>query len=136
WNALKLIRMWENRVEPAGNKNKTVSINGQNDFAINWFENRLNEVEAQVESLMKQFRLSEALKTIYSLVWDDFCSWYLEWVKPGFEQHIEAAVYNKTVYFFEELMQLLHPFMPFISEEIYQLLKPQTTDLCVVQVGK
>src|SRR5436189_5642411 len=85
---------------------------------------------------MKQFRLSEALKTIYSLIWDDFCSWYLEWVKPGFEQHIEAAVYNKTVYFIEELMQLLHPFMPLISEEIYQLLKPQATDLCVVQVGK
>jgi valyl-tRNA synthetase len=104
-------------------------------FALHWFENRLREVQLEVTILMKQFRLSEALKTIYSLIWDDFCSWYLEWVKPGFEQHIEAVVYDKTVYFFEELMQLLHPFMPFISEEIYQLLKPQTTDLCVVEIN-
>jgi valyl-tRNA synthetase len=71
---------------------------------------------------MKQFRLSEALKTIYSLIWDDFCSWYLEWVKPGFEQPIDTEVYNKTVVYFEELMQLLHPFMPFITEEIYHQL--------------
>jgi valyl-tRNA synthetase len=70
------------------------------------------------------------------LIWDDFCSWYLEWVKPGFEQPIEAEVYNKTVSFFEELMQLLHPFMPFISEEIYHLLKTQTIDLCIVQYGE
>ena len=78
-------------------------------------------------------RLSEALKTVYSLIWDDFCSWYLEWVKPGFEQPIETIVYKKTVEFFEELMQLLHPFMPFITEEIYQLLNVQSIDLCVSQ---
>jgi len=85
---------------------------------------------------MKQFCLSEALKTVYSLISDDFCSWYLEWVKPGFEQPIEATVYNKTVDFFDELMQLLHPFMPFISEEIYHLLKEQKTDLCIKQLSK
>jgi len=84
---------------------------------------------------MQQFKLSEALKTVYSLIWDDFCSWYLEWVKPGFEQPIEKKVYNKTVIYFEELLQLLHPFMPFISEEIYHLLRPQTIDLCMVQCG-
>jgi len=67
--------------------------------------------------------LSEALKTIYSLIWDDFCSWYLEWVKPGFEEPMEEAVYNKTAQYFEELMQLLHPFMPFVTEEIYHLLR-------------
>ena len=82
---------------------------------------------------MKQFRLSEALKTIYSLIWDDFCSWYLEWIKPGFEQPIDAAVYNKTISYFEELMQLLHPYMPFVTEEIYHLLKTQSDDLCVKQ---
>jgi valyl-tRNA synthetase len=82
---------------------------------------------------MKQFRLSEALKTIYSLIWDDFCSWYLEWVKPGFEQPIDTEVYNKTVVYFEELMQLLHPFMPFITEEIYHQLNDTTADLCVKQ---
>ncbi|MFW1332090.1 class I tRNA ligase family protein, partial [Vibrio parahaemolyticus] len=64
---------------------------------------------------------------------DDFCSWYLEWVKPGFEQPIDATVYKQTVYYFEQLMQLLHPFMPFITEEIYHQLQPQTDDLCVKQ---
>jgi valyl-tRNA synthetase len=91
----------------------------------------LNQVKLQVEEMYKQFRLSEALKTIYSLIWDDFCSWYLEWVKPGFEQPIDAKVYNKTVDFFTELMQLLHPFMPFVTEEIYHQLKQREDDLCV-----
>ena len=129
WNALKLLKMWEART--SSDKAQPIKDN----FAINWFENRLNEVTIEVESLMKQFRLSEALKTVYSLIWDDFCSWYLEWVKPGFEQPIDAAVYNKTVDFFDELMQLLHPFMPFISEEIYHLLREQKTDLCVKQLN-
>ncbi|MDN3656477.1 valine--tRNA ligase [Ferruginibacter paludis] len=127
WNALKLVKMWEARV---ADNNDT---SDPNSFAINWFTNRLNQVKAEVEILMHQFRLSEALKTIYSLIWDDFCSWYLEWVKPGFEQPVEAAVFNTTVAFFEELMQLLHPFMPFVSEEIYHLLRQQSTDLCVTQ---
>jgi valyl-tRNA synthetase len=82
---------------------------------------------------MQQFKLSEALKTIYSLIWDDFCSWYLEWVKPGFEQPIHAEVYEKTVGYFEQLLHLLHPFMPFISEEIFHLLRPQTEDICTRQ---
>ena len=83
--------------------------------------------------MMQQFRLSEALKTIYSLIWDDFCSWYLEWVKPGFEQPMDAATYRQTVIYFTELMELLHPFMPFISEEIYHRLEERTDDLCVRQ---
>ncbi len=126
WNALKLVKMWEER--------QAVS-NGQtgDSFAINWFENRLNEVKAEVESLYKDFRLSEALKTIYSLIWDDFCSWYLEWVKPEFEKPIDKTVYEKTVGFFEELMQLLHPFMPFVTEEIYHTLKDQKEDLVIKQ---
>jgi valyl-tRNA synthetase len=123
WNALKLIKMWEAR--------QTQENTTENNFAINWFENRLSEVSIEVEQMMKQFKLSEALKTIYTLIWDDFCSWYLEWVKPGFEQPIQANVYNKTIEFFTELMQLLHPFMPFISEEIYHQLDERTDDLCV-----
>jgi valyl-tRNA synthetase len=126
WNALKLVRMWEDR--QADNQTAAVS-----SFPILWFENRLNEVTAQVTEMYSQFRLSEALKTIYSLIWDDFCSWYLEWVKPGFEQPINREVYEKTVAFFEKLMQLLHPFMPFITEEIYHRLRKQETDLCVLQ---
>ena len=130
WNALKLVKMWEARQsQTVTNDNK---LNAHN-FATDWFANRLNQVKTEVDLLMQQFRLSEALKTIYSLIWDDFCSWYLEWVKPGFEQPIETAVYNKTVLFFEDLMQLIHPFMPFVSEEIYHLLKEQSTDLCITQ---
>jgi valyl-tRNA synthetase len=125
WNALKLVKMWEGRqvrsLEPIGSK----------DFAVDWFENRLNEAKAQIDEMYKDFRLSEILKTIYSLIWDDFCSWYLEWVKPGFEQPMEAAVYEKTVTYFEELMQLLHPFMPFATEEIYHQLKERTDDIVV-----
>lgn len=127
WNALKLVKMWEARVADSAEATDT------NSFAIDWFQNRLNHVKTEVDSLMKQFRLSEALKTVYSLIWDDFCSWYLEWVKPGFEQPVAAALHQQTVAFFEELMQLLHPFMPFITEEIFHQLKAQSTDLCVTQ---
>jgi valyl-tRNA synthetase len=126
WNALKLVKMWEGR--QANFDNET-----NENFAVNWFEQRLNEARAEVDSLIKQFRLSEALKTIYSLVWDDYCSWYLEWIKPGFEQPIDKAVYKKTIAYFEQLLQLLHPYMPFISEEIYHLLKEQQDDICVKQ---
>jgi valyl-tRNA synthetase len=106
-----------------------------NHFAVEWFESRLNEVQQEVVELFKDFKLSEALKTIYILIWDDFCNWYLEWVKPGFEQPIDTAVYQKTVYFFEQVLQLLHPFMPFATEEIYQLLQTRTAgdDLIVKQ---
>ena len=129
WNALKLVKMWEGRQAQA-------TEDTAHNFALTWFENRLNQVKAEVNELMTQFRLSEALKTLYSLIWDDFCSWYLEWVKPGFEQPIDAVVYEKTVQYFEELVQLLHPFMPFITEEIYHQLKERTDDLCVKQYSK
>ncbi len=132
WNALKLVTMWKGKLAKANSKNTLASIDSSTEaIAVDWFENRLNQVAREVDSLLNQFKLSEALKTLYSLVWDDFCSWYLEWVKPGFEQPIDAVVYNKTVLFFEQLMQLLHPFMPFITEEIYHLLNDQSDDLCV-----
>ncbi len=83
WNALKLVKMWAERLLDDSNKLSIENNSYNNSFAINWFENRLNEVRAEVDNLMHQFRLSEALKTIYSLIWDDFCSWYLEWIKPG-----------------------------------------------------
>jgi len=137
WNALKLVSMWEGRVADSNEMTDDRIVfadNSQlttNNFALVWFDNRLNEVKAEVDLLIKQFRLSEALKTIYSLIWDDFCSWYLEWVKPGFEQPIEAGVYKKTITFFTELMELLHPYMPFVTEEIYHLLVDRNDDLCV-----
>ncbi|MGZ8557127.1 MAG: valine--tRNA ligase [Chitinophagaceae bacterium] len=130
WNALKLVQIWDERKATSEELRATSDTA---NFATVWFENRLNEVRTEVDRLYQEFRLSEALKTIYSLIWDDFCSWYLEWVKPEFEQPIDTSAYNKTVEFFEQLMQLLHPFMPFISEEIYHLLKEQQDDLTVKQ---
>ena len=130
WNAMKLIKMWEGRQS---------TVNGQQlteDFATLWFFNRLNEAKKEVEDLMKQFQLSAALKVLYSLVWDDFCSWYLEWVKPGFEQPIDANIYNKTVEYFDELLQMLHPFIPNITEEIFHQLKERSEDLTVKQQAK
>jgi len=126
WNALKLVKMWSLR--QAQDESRAA-----NNFAVEWFENRLNEVRIQLDEQFRDFRLSESLKTLYSLIWDDFCSWYLEWVKPGFEQPIDKGVYEKTIGFFEELMQLLHPFLPFVTEEIYHQLKEQNDDLTVKQ---
>jgi valyl-tRNA synthetase len=130
WNAMKLVKMWE------GRQAESSMQLADSQFAIDWFGSRLQQVKTELESMMQQFRLSEALKTVYSLVWDDFCSWYLEWVKPGFEQPISAEVYSKTVAYFDELLSLLHPFMPFISEEVYHQLAARTTDLCAHQYAK
>ena len=116
WNALKLVKSWEARVA------ENVS-DSEVHFAIDWMENRLAQVAQQVDELMKDFRLSEGLKNIYSLIWDDFCSWYLEWVKPGFEQPMSQHVYERTVAIYEQLLQLLHPYMPFVTEEIYHQLR-------------
>jgi valyl-tRNA synthetase len=125
WNALKLVKMFEAKVSP--------TANGATPFAVTWFENKLQAAKAEMEQHYKDFKLSEGLKTLYSLIWDDFCSYYLEWVKPGMDQPIDKAVYDKTVSFFTELLQLLHPYMPFVTEEVYHLLAPQSGDLCVKQ---
>ena len=126
WNALRLIRGWEARVST----DETIDIP---ELAIEWMESRLTEVRAELDIQFSEFRLSEALKTIYSLIWDDFCSWYLEWVKPGFEQPIHKVTYEKTIALYENLMQLLHPFMPFITEEIYHQLRERNEDLTVLK---
>src|SRR5258706_2950077 len=130
WNALKLVKMWETRQAASGGQTNSTPDSGLN-FAVDWLENRLNEARTEIESLYDDFKLSEILKLIYSLIWDDFCSWYLEWVKPGFDQPIDQRVYEKTINFFEQLLQLLHPFMPFITEEIYHMLKDQGDDIIV-----
>ncbi|HTN37942.1 MAG TPA: valine--tRNA ligase [Arachidicoccus sp.] len=131
WNALKLLKMWEGHGQGDGSVG---GVPDQQHFAIHWFENRLEQVKGELDQLHSQFRLSEGLKTLYSLIWDDFCSWYLEWVKPAYGQPIDLQVYNKTVAFFEQLLQLLHPYMPFITEEIFHLLKEQPKDLCITQL--
>jgi valyl-tRNA synthetase len=124
WNALKLVKGWESRLAPASDTSSS--------FAVTWMDNRIREARATLESLFREFKLSEALKTLYSLIWDDFCSWYLEWIKPPFGEPMDAGTYACTVDYFQQLIQLLHPFMPFITEEIYHLLADRTDDLCVL----
>lgn len=128
WNAMKLIKGWETR---QADVDDTTS-----QFAIDWMEARLAEVSGEVAEMMKDFRLSEGLKTIYSLIWSDFCSWYLEWVKPAMEQPISRNTYQRTVTIFEQLLQLLHPYMPFVTEEIYHLLRERSNgdDIIVKQL--
>jgi valyl-tRNA synthetase len=130
WNALKLVKMvW--KVADHGNIEQPKNAK----FATLWFRNKLNEAAGEINKLCQNFRLSEALKLLYSLIWDDFCSWYLEWVKPDFGQSIDFKTYDETLKYFEELMQLLHAFMPFITEEIYHLLKERDVDddICIKQ---
>jgi valyl-tRNA synthetase len=132
WNALKLIHMWGHKLTTG---NLGVSASDPAFFAAEWFENRFGQAKADISRLFAEYKISEALKTIYSLIWDDFCSWYLEWVKPGFEQTLHPFFYEKSVAFFEDLLQWLHPFMPFVTEEIYHLLRQRTAgdDICIRQ---
>ncbi len=121
WNAYRLLKSWDV-------KNDAVY---KNTLPIRWFEERLDSAIAEIEEKFSQYKLSEALMIIYKLIWDDFCAWYLEMIKPGFQEPIDRATYDKTINFFEMLMKVLHPFMPFISEEIYHLLKDRESNDCV-----
>lgn len=123
WNAFRLINMWNHEDKPA------IATDNQ---AIEWFENKLNKTIAEINDQFEKFRISDALHLIYKLIWDDFCGWYLEAIKPNYGEGISKEVYNKTIYFFEELMKLLHPFMPFQSEEIWQLISERSTDEALV----
>ncbi|MCX2575409.1 valine--tRNA ligase [Pedobacter sandarakinus] len=109
WNAFRLVKGWE----------VDASLANPNEQAIRWFENRFNESLVEIEANFKQYRLSEALMITYKLVWDDFCAWYLEMVKPAYQQPIDAASYKATVAFFEDIIKLLHPNMPFLTEELW-----------------
>ena len=127
WNAFRLVKGWE--VDPGSNH--------FNQIAIDWFDAKCNKVMEQLEDHYSKYRISDALMTIYKLIWDDFCSWYLEMIKPEFADGkslpIDQATYDATLGFFERLMKLLHPIMPFISEEIYKLLHERTDrdSICV-----
>jgi valyl-tRNA synthetase len=129
WNAMKLVKGWEGRVGD-------IPGDAGADFAINWMKARIVQASAELKGLFDTFRLSEALKTIYSLIWDDFCSWYLEWVKPVQDAPVSKGVYDATVDIFESLLQLLHPFLPFVTEEVYHVLRERVEgdDLIVRQM--
>ena len=127
WNALRLVKGWkvdENIAQPETAK-----------MAMRWFEERFQQVLQETNDNLDKYRLSDALMGIYKLVWDDFCSWYLEMVKAPMNQPIDAVTYNATVTFFENLMKILHPFMPFITEDIWHLLRERQDgdDLIIAQ---
>jgi len=109
WNAFRLVKGWE----------VDANLANPNEQAIAWFESRFSEALVEIEHNFKQYRLSEALMATYKLVWDDFCAWYLEMVKPAYQQPVDAATKAATVNFFEQILKLLHPFMPFLTEELY-----------------
>jgi len=123
WSAFRLINMWNHEDKPAN----TTELQ-----TIEWFENKLNKTIVEINDQFEKFRISDALHLIYKLIWDDFCGWYLEAIKPNYGEGISKEVYNKTVSLFEELMKLIHPFMPFQSEEIWQLISERKTDEALV----
>jgi len=114
WNAFRLVDNWEV---------KDIDQPESSKKAIEWFESKLNETIVSINSNFDKFRISDALMSTYKLVWDDFCSWYLEMVKPAYQQPIDKVTLEATINFFEKLLQLMHPFTPFISEELWHLLK-------------
>ncbi|MGC9151574.1 MAG: valine--tRNA ligase [Microbacter sp.] len=123
WNALRLIKGWKvaNQPQPEAST-----------IAIQWFDAKLNAVIAEVNDLFDKYRISEALMTVYKLFWDEFSSWYLEIIKPGFEHPIDATTFDATRVFFEILLKLLHPFMPFITEELYHALEERDENDCIM----
>jgi valyl-tRNA synthetase len=116
WNAFRLVKGWE--VKP--DSGFSPEIIEANQTSARWFAARLHDALLDIEEKYKGYRLSEALMSIYKLIWDDFCAWYLEMVKPVYGEPMNESTYQTTLSFFEELMKVLHPFMPFITEEIWQ----------------
>ena len=114
WNALRLVSGWQ-----VGDQQQSQ----ENEVSIQWMEQRMAQVLEEIEHDFEQYRLSEALMATYKLVWDDFCSWYLEMVKPAYSTPIDRETYDATVSIFSRLMLLLHPFMPFVTEEIWHTLQ-------------
>ncbi|WBV61604.1 valine--tRNA ligase [Chryseobacterium camelliae] len=119
WSAFRLINMWNHEDKPA---------NTTETETIEWFENKLNKTIVEINDQFEKFRISDALHLIYKLIWDDFCAWYLEAIKPNYGEGISKEVYYKTIYFFEELMKLLHPFMPFLTEELWQTISERSVE--------
>ncbi|MCF0038572.1 valine--tRNA ligase [Dyadobacter fanqingshengii] len=128
WNAFRLVKGFqvsenpEDLAQPEGSQ-----------LAIQWFESKLNQTILEVQDHFSKFRISDALNSVYKLIWDDFCAQYLEMIKPGFEQPIDKQTYDATLAFFDRLMRLLHPFMPFISEEIWQNIieRKEKDSICI-----
>lgn len=127
WNAFRLVKGFEvsDSPQPASNK-----------ASVEWFENRFTEQLLEINDLYSKYRMSEALMATYKLVWDDFCAWYLEMIKPEFvdgkAKPIDKTTYDATIDFFERLLKVMHPWMPFITEEIWHLIKERDDKNCVI----
>ena len=123
WNAFKLIKGWEvaDIVQPEASK-----------VAIEWYEAKLQKALLEIEDNFEKYRLSEALMSIYKLVWDDFCSWFLEMIKPGYQQPIDKATFDKAIEMLENNLKLLHPFMPFLTEEIWHHIAERTPEQALI----
>ncbi len=117
WNAYRLVRGWKQTPGPQP---------ATNQQAIEWFASKFNKALTELEDHFAKFRMSDALMTVYKLVWNDFCSWYLEWIKPEYGKPIDAATYEATIALFEKALKILHPFMPFITEELWHELKDRS----------
>ncbi|TNE55315.1 MAG: valine--tRNA ligase, partial [Bacteroidetes bacterium] len=129
WNALRLVKGWQ-----VSDTAETEAEARKNALAVQWMQDKFKQVLQEVESNLNAFRLSDALLALYGLIWDDFCSWYLEMVKPGFEKPIDRATYSATLDLYGDLMIALHPFMPFITEEIWHQLRERAAgDDCIAQ---
>ena len=128
WNAFRLINGWE--IDAAAKQSDA------NKIAIEWFDAKFNEQLAIINDLYGKYRMSEVLMTTYKLVWDDFCAWYLEMIKPEFvygkSLPIDKETYTATINFFEKLLKVLHPFMPFITEEIWHLIGERKEKDCII----
>jgi len=125
WNAFRLVKGWTvdtSLPTPEGSA-----------LAVKWFESKLNQTLAEVQDHFTKFRISDSLNSVYKLIWDDFCAQYLEMIKPGFEQPIDAQTFEATLEFFDKLMRLAHPYMPFITEEIWQNIRErkEKESICV-----
>lgn len=94
-------------------------------IAIEWFESKFNQSLVEINDHFSKFRMSDALQSVYKLIWDDFCAWYLEMIKPEYGKPIDGATFSKTVSLFESVLKVLHPFMPFITEELWSELSPR-----------
>ena len=114
WNAFRLVKGWEvtDIEQPESAR-----------MAVKWFEAQLNKTLIEIDDLFSKYRLSEALMAVYKLFWDEFSSWYLEMAKPAYQQPIDSTTYEATLGFFDSLLKVLHPFMPFITEELWQALE-------------
>ena len=123
WNAFRLVNGWSGDNLPIPEENKV---------AASWFEARLNDALAEIDDHFSKFRISDALHSLYKLIWDDFCSWYLEIVKPEFGKPIDQETLRQTTHFFETLLKALHPFMPFITEELWHELSGKDREDCII----